>query len=182
MEYLIGYVIGLLIYGVIFGFITAHVSESKGYDGGFWWGFWLGIIGLLVVGFRPDNRPQQPSVTPSWASSSSSNSSYGNEKGWTCVCGGKNPSSIDYCLSCRRSKTDCIAEKKICPHCGAGNKPTNTICFACDKPLEEKEEKAQATEQVDYAAMLEQLAKLHDQHVLTDEEFQQKKAEILAKM
>ena len=46
--------ISYVIMGVIFGFITKYIANSKGYDGGFAWGFWLGIIGILVVGFRPN--------------------------------------------------------------------------------------------------------------------------------
>ncbi|MBP3656329.1 MAG: SHOCT domain-containing protein [Clostridia bacterium] len=52
------------------------------------------------------------------------------------------------------------------------NKPTTAAA----------EPAASSAAAVDYAALLEQLAKLHDQNILTDEEFQQKKAEILAKM
>ena len=37
-------------------------------------------------------------------------------------------------------------------------------------------------ENYDYAEAIEKLAKLHEQGILTDEEFQRKKADILAKM
>lgn len=188
-----GVLIGLLIYSLIFGFITKYVAESKGYDGGFWWGFWLGIIGLLVVGFRPDNRQhhQTPSSAelPAWASSSPASAS---APGWTCTCGAKNPATLDYCLSCRRSKAEGNLPKKICPHCGAGNKATNTLCFACDKPLDGSRPARRRNpanrvsvseeESSDYIAVLEKLAKLHEQGILTDEEFQQKKADLLAKI
>lgn len=183
------YLIGWIINSVVFGFITLYVAESKGYDGGFWWGFWLGIIGLLVVGFRPDNTEQHYSHTsselPAWASSSSA-----NLPSWTCVCGAKNSGSLDYCQACRRNKSESTVPKKICPHCGAGNKATNTLCFACDKPLDENHPTPQQTPTAvsseetssDYITTLEKLGKLREQGILTEEEFQQKKSEILAKM
>lgn len=185
------YLIGLIIYGIIFGCITKYVAESKGYEGGFWWGFWLGIIGLLVVGFRPDIRQQQSSHTsselPAWASSSHSSSA--NASGWTCICGAKNPSSLGYCLACRRDKSEGNIPKKICPHCGAGNKATNTLCFACDKPLDGSQPTHRRPPvtvnneaSTDYIDILEKLGKLREQGILTEEEFQQKKSEILAKM
>ena len=55
-EYFLIYALVWGIIGLIFGFITLYVSESKGYSGGFAWGFWLGIIGLLVVGFKPNKK------------------------------------------------------------------------------------------------------------------------------
>lgn len=54
MDSVLVFLIAYIVQGTIFGFITKHVAESKGYDGGFAWGFWLGIIGLIVVGFKPN--------------------------------------------------------------------------------------------------------------------------------
>ena len=190
-----GYLIGLLISSLVFGFITRYIAQSKGYDGGFWWGFFLGIIGVLVVGFRPDNRTSAASSAemPAWAREPASlPTASGRAPGWTCICGSRNPSSIDYCLACRRSKAEAMTPKVNCPHCGASNRASNTLCFACKKPLdgsdpaaEKSSESAAPGEPKEAAAfvpLLEQLAKLHDQGILTDEEFQQKKADLLARM
>ena len=46
--------IAYVFQGIIFGVICSYVASTKGYNGGFAWGFFLGIIGLLVVGFRPN--------------------------------------------------------------------------------------------------------------------------------
>lgn len=177
MEGLIIYFLGWVIAACIFGAITKYISESKGYYGGFAWGFWLGLIGILVVGFRPTitkseiERPLYPEPK------------HGSQ--WECGYGAKNPNSLNYCLSCRRNRGDFKPVPKIsCPHCGASNKETNTLCFACGKPLSsEKTEIAAAAKGTEEpVSMLEKLKKLHEQGILTDDEFQQKKAELLAKM
>ena len=184
-----------LIYSLILGFIARYIAESKGYDGGFWWGFFLGVIGLLVVGFRPDNRTSDPSSAelPAWAKEPVSlSSSSGKAPGWICACGATNPSTIDYCLACRRSKAEGMTPKVTCPHCGAFNRAANTLCFACKKPLDGSESAVEECsesaapegpkEATAFVAILEQLDRLHDQGILTDEEFQQKKADLLARM
>lgn len=55
-----GWIIGYIISGFFFGFITKYIAKSKGYSGGFSWRFWLGIIGLLIVGFRPNIDTNHP--------------------------------------------------------------------------------------------------------------------------
>ena len=53
---------------------------------------------------------------------------------WQCACGAKNPTTVNYCLSCRRSRTEAVTTIK-CPFCGANNKNTNDKCFVCGKEL-----------------------------------------------
>ena len=188
-EFLI--VIAYLINGVIFGVITRYLSKNKGYDGGFAWGFFLGIIGLLVVGFKPALNVQ--GTTSSQNQPSYLDTPYNKpNNSWICSCGAHNSNTFDYCLSCRRSRHDQSQIKKIeCPHCGANNKETNELCFACNKPLTEK--KIDSIEQnklpvsteneiqtsVRFLEVLENLAKLQNQGIITKEEFEQKKADIL---
>ena len=93
-------------------------------------------------------------------------------------------------MSCRRSREEATEERVKCPHCGANNKKSNAYCFACGKPMKEEAtettpEKKTATvnaEKQDFADTLKKLAGLHEQGILTDDEFEKKKAEILAKM
>lgn len=198
MDGFLAVIIAYLIQGLIFGFITQHVAESKGYSTGFAWGFWLGIIGLLVVGFKP-NAPSKakPANNPTYSNASSggrivhqASTRPSQNKGWVCNCGATNPSSHDFCMSCYKSRGDNKPINKInCPHCGASNNSTNKLCFACNKALavEPLEIQSESTPTVvdtvsDNSELLETLAKLHDKGILTDEEFQQKKASILARM
>ena len=82
--------IAYVFQGIIFGVICSYVASTKGYNGGFAWGFFLGIIGLLVVGFRPNltqasaeaYRPTYPDGQPK------------PKPQWECVCGAKNPESL----------------------------------------------------------------------------------------
>lgn len=53
---------------------------------------------------------------------------------WQCTCGAKNPMTVSYCLSCRRSRAEAVKTIK-CPSCGANNKETNDKCFVCGKEL-----------------------------------------------
>jgi len=184
-------IIGYLVSGIIFGLIAKHVAESKGYDGGFWWGFFLGLIGLVVVEFRPNintsestNYEPRYGNSPSCSSYSSLNSNNNTTGTWFCECGATNSNSLNYCLRCRRDRSPASYQPKItCPHCGAQNRATNINCFACNKPLKEEpiqtKEVASEPNNID---LLQQLSKLHEQGILTDEEFQTKKAEILSKM
>ena len=187
MGYLIGYLIAYVISGVIFGFITQYIANSKGYDGGFAWGFWLGIIGVLVVGFRPNQYEAQTISTNQLSgrpTTVSSGYAPNAPKGWQCVCGSRNPSSVDYCMSCHRSKEEVTEERVNCPHCGAKNKISNETCFACGKSMKEenKPENIISEGKEDYVVLLQKLSKLRDQGVLTEEEYNQKKKEILEKM
>ncbi len=196
-------IIASLIQGLIFGLISRAIAKSKGYDTGFAWGFWLGLIGVIVVACKTDisqqyNAPYQP-MYPSAAGyqmGKSVNAGH-SSKGWTCTCGATNPSSIDTCLSCRRYRHD-VESKKTCPHCGANNKQSNIYCFACGKAIDEAaqpqaaapapapapaiEAPAPKMDASDAFTLLEKLGKLHETGILTDEEFQKKKTEILDKM
>lgn len=179
--------IAYAIQGIIFGAICSYVASTKGYDGGFAWGFFLGIVGLLVVGFRPNRvRASAEAYKPMGLAAQPK-----PKPQWECVCGAKNPDSLDYCLSCRRErKTSNVVEKVACPHCSASNRKTNTLCFACNKPLREDapapaeaaKANAQKTLQDSIPNLIEQLGRLHAQGILTDEEFQQKKADLLAEL
>lgn len=55
----------------------------------------------------------------------------------------------------------------------------NTVCFVCNRPL--KEEKPTATQQK-VLSLLENLCVLHQQGILTDEEFEEKKKQILSRI
>lgn len=179
-------IITYLITGIIFGFITRHVAQSKGYDGGFWWGFWLGIIGLLVVGFRPNivtSIPQQSEYKPMYGGALQPEP----KNTWTCTCGTKNSYRLDYCPICQKTRESAVKPDIECPHCGAKNNASRSNCVLCDRPLDGKEaivhNVSSGTEtSEDPIELLQRLADLHNQGILTDAEFSQKKTEILSKM
>ena len=154
----IGWIIGGLITAIIFGLITKHINESKGYTGGFAWGFWLSIIGIIVVACKPDNRAY-----------SHASSRYEAERrdrelladgGWKCLsCGRVNNQFTTYCI-CGKTKEDSINPPKSDP----------------------KVISKQASQDNETIALIKQLAELHSQGILTDEEFTTKKASLLAKI
>lgn len=109
------------------------------------------------------------------------------EKTWKCLrCGHENSEKLSYCLSCRSDRSEQNEEKIICPHCGAMNSKANTFCFACRKSLTEaptKEDNSKSIQsESEPIVLLKQLSELHKQGVLTDDEFEAKKKELLAKM
>lgn len=189
MGYLI---IVYLVYMVIFGCITKYVAGSKGYDGGFFWGFFLGIIGLLVVGFRPNTTTSGAGAEYKPMYGGALQASNQKKPSWTCTCGSINPDRLDYCPICRKSRKDGEKPGDVrCPHCGAMNNASRDICVLCEKPLREgvviptqteAQRDAENTAQPEGVELLEKLAKLHHEGILTDEEFSQKKAQILEKL
>lgn len=195
------YLIVTLGVACAFGFATMKISENKGYYGGFAWGFWLGFIGLIVVLAKPENPAlyQETSSNYSMHDSLSDRLHRINNGGirqsnstgpdWTCVCGNKNSIKYDNCTRCNRDRRDSeqIANTQKCPHCGATNNAKNENCFACNKSLKVEPPKATSIPQQkitneNTAELIAQIAKLHEQGILTDEEFQNKKAELLKRL
>lgn len=191
-----------LVQAVIMGFVALHISESKGYEGGFAWGFWLGIVGVLVVGFRPTLQAQTYSEHYGSLSNASANA---DSSMWDCICGATNSGALDYCTSCRRSRSEAERGKIRCPHCGAVNSELSETCFACNRPLREDaashmalplgtnagasgmagaEAAASASDggRREVIEMIDMLARLHSEGVLTDDEFREKKAELLSRI
>lgn len=188
--------LGYLGSGIIFGCISKHINESKGYEGGFAWGFWLGVIGIIVVACRADY------VSPSSAVSASEGyfeRLRGSQKTWKCICGSDVRESLNYCPICRRSREE-AQNTFSCPFCGANNKRSNNVCFACSRPLKETAsftfgsdpaqpdtvsdapDMAGASTQEDIVSLLKKLGELHADGVLTDAEFQSKKEELLKRI
>lgn len=124
------------------------------------------------VGTLPSNTPQPgtlPSNTPQ------------PEKTWRCAfCGHENSEKLTYCLLCHSDRN--IIEKVTCPYCGAQNNKTNSTCFACRNSLKSKRKKEESIADNEYVTLIKQIAELHEKGILSDEEFETKKAELLAKM
>ena len=144
---------------------------------------WCGIIAL---GKRSDANRQAKATAREIKKTFSSPSSTAPEKTWRCnSCGHENSDRLNYCLHCRTDRYTSNAKIK-CPHCGASNNSTNSTCFACHKSLTEEPIKATpaptAPIENEQLTLIKQLAELHTKGILTDEEFETKKAELLSKM
>ena len=198
----IGFIIGAIVMAIVFGCITKHINENKGYSGGFAWGFWLGWIGIIVVACRsPYQAPAATEYRPMYGGALAKPEA----PSWTCACGSRNPGRLDYCPICRRSRADGERKDVRCPHCGAINNASREFCVACNKPM--KQIVAPATPAPAPAApaapapaapaptpaqpasddtlrnleVLEKLAQLHREGILSDEEYAEKKNAILSK-
>lgn len=179
------YIFVYIIQGCIFGAIARYISSNKGYDGGFAWGFFLGIIGLLVVGLRPDNV-SRTGISTREMYPETNNTGIPANSTWTCYCGQENSYKLDYCLRCHRTKDEALAytsaNKIACPHCGAMNAKGNLRCFACNANLTDDIPFADAPKSNTDIDMIQKLAELHAAGILTDEEFADKKKEILSRV
>lgn len=104
------------------------------------------------------------------------------EKTWTCSrCGHENSEKLTACLHCHSDRDD-NAEKVKCPHCGALNSKKNSNCFACRNSLKNEPKTEKAAADNSPVELIKQLAELHKQGILSDEEFEKKKTELLSKM
>lgn len=153
------YVISYLVSGIIFGFVSKTINENKGYEGGFAWGFFLGILGVIVVACKP--TASQQSYYSSQGSFYAQDQMLINQGGWKCSnCGKVNAASVTTCICGRRKESKSNeAETK--------------------KNQNESYKKESTDEKIE---LIKKLADLHSQGILTDEEYETKKAELLARM
>lgn len=151
---ILSFVISIII-RCLWGAASYAINSNKGYyNNGFWWGFWLGLIGVIVVLCKPDARTQ-------YYETYGYPSQYGNkipEGGWKCTCGTIHSSYVTSC-SCGKSKRE-VLNPTPAP------KPQPSSAAA-----EDKESKI--------IAALQEYKKLLDSGVLTQEEFEQKKQQLL---
>ena len=159
-SYMIVYSIGVLVVSIVFGFITKHINESKGYSGGFAWGFWLSFIGIIVVACKPDHRQDSQPYVESALEKETKERKILSEGGWKCTCGRTNYKYVTTC-PCGKSKHEGLYQKN------GESKPTESVSSSGNNET---------------VALIKQLAALHSQGILTDEEFETKKAELLAKI
>lgn len=212
VGYVIAYLIGAIILGCITKSINRKKGYDGGFAWGFWLGIIgiIGIIvvacrsGRQVTTFEYTPRYGNDSL-------SSHNSGWKcvcgttNSNGLT-VCPICKRSKDEQIMKTVQSVV--TTDKIECPHCGAKNNKSNAFCFACGKsitmsepaqipepevnapvpvisevikPAPVKSEPSESTLN-DNLQLLEKLAKLHEQGILTDDEFAQKKAVILEKI
>lgn len=149
------YIILAILWAVIWGCITKKVNENKGYYGGFWLGFWLGFIGLIIVSCKEDNRPAYNSTTDYIAPLEKS------EDSWKCAkCGRYNSG---YVCECGLLKGDsALLEKQ-----------------QAERNKQKSEEKVKSDKEVENLQKLKAYKDLLDSGVISQEEFDKKKTELL---
>lgn len=173
----------VIVQSIIFGFATKAVIRNKGYDDNwFWWGFCFGFIALIVACAKPQNidysfyngQPSQPTYTsyrPSYGSSlSNAADKVRNEKllaagGWKCSCGRVHEPYVSSC-TCGKSKSevkDAAYKKKQ---------------EAEKKQVEEKKQ-AENMDEASKASAIKKYKELLDMGVITQEEFEAKKKQLL---
>lgn len=160
-----------LIWAVVWGLVTDKIIKNKGYENNwFWWGFFFGWIAFVLALTKPDINTQQNNshqYDNSYQNNTNSPLSAESAKRrreeqiragfWECSCGSFNPPYCTTCL-CGRTPKDVIAEKKNIQNV----QPTK------------KED-----EELKNINLLKEYKELLDAGVITQEEFEQKKAKIL---
>ena len=169
--YLITIVISIIV-SCIFGAITKAINERKGYYGGFAWGFWLGWIGIIVVACRQSNlyySPKESIIVPAKNADPAPKTelprnaiSYQSPNGdsWKCKCGRYNPRYLSSCV------------------CGLNKSGAPSVA-----PLPEPQKSSAADTDNEFLniAALKEYKALLDEGVITQEEFDTKKKEILSR-
>lgn len=166
MEGIIIFVSLLISIGVscIFGAITHAIQDSKGYsETGFWWGFWLGWIGIIVVACKPNINEYYYSRRSGNGPSPVVTSATVPQGGWRCSCGRTHAGYVSSCV-CGLNKNQLTTPAK----------PASSPSAAAPAP-----KSAPPESEADKIAALRQYKELLDSGVLTQEEFEKKKQQLL---
>ena len=59
---MIKFLLILIFVRPILGVVALSVADSRNMTGGFWWGFFLGVLGIIIVAFRP--KDDSNTITP----------------------------------------------------------------------------------------------------------------------
>lgn len=189
------YLIGIIIWGLIWGFATRAVISNKGYEENwFWWGFFFGIIAFLVALTKADNKP----ITTY---------SYSDRASYTSARPGNNSSATSYSAD-RTSYIEPIVKTEGTWKCAKCSRYNSSILCQCgmlkgdnDKLVKAQEEarrkeeeeqrkaeeaerlKAEETEkqrdELTKVKALKEYKELLDAGVITQEEFNVKKKDLL---
>ncbi len=140
---------------IIFGFATDSVIRNKGYyENWFWWGFFFGILAFVVACAKPQNT-YVSNYEINLQQNHENNTLSGS--GWKCECGRTHAAYVSSC-TCGKSKKEVMApvqQKKMETH------------------------KAESMDEVSKAAAIKEYKELADAGIITQEEFEAKKAQLL---
>jgi len=139
-----------LIIAVVFGCATQSIVSNKGYDENwFWWGFFFGVIAVIVALTKPERTRFTQSPE---ASAPYYENKILKNNGWVCAkCQKTNPHYTGTC-SCGNTKGE------------------------NEQILQQKEKKEIEAENIE---KLKKLKELLDSGIITQEEFEKKKEELL---
>ena len=154
-------IVSVIIHGLIFGFATQSVIDNKGYyENWFWWGFFFGLIPFVIACAKPQNIRHSPYQGGGLYQSADDlyKKQLLNEGGWKCTCGKVQASYVSSC-SCGKSKQEVLFPKT-------------------SKKQDEPKPSAIANE-ISNAAAIREYKELMDAGIITPEEFDAKKKQLL---
>lgn len=157
---MVSWFIGTIICCIIWGCVTNIIIHNKGYDENwFWWGFFFGIIALIIAATKPENRHDvYTEIKLSKLMEEDNKKRLMQNGGWACVCGRTNPHYTGTC-ACGRTKIESQNEK--------------------NKAAEEKKRLQLLDSKVSNLDELKKLKELLDMKAITQEEFDEKKKQLL---
>ena len=148
---------GITIWGSVWGAATNAIIRNKGYDENwFWWGFFFAFIAVLVAFSKPQVAYEE--VTDREAEKAREQAML-NSDGWKCSkCGRVNPGYTGTC------------------GCGTSKMQSDALLKSRE---EEKRKIAESQSEMDNLKKIKEYKELLDSGIITQEEFDKKKAELL---
>ena len=147
-----------LVWNVMWGVATQKVIENKGYaENWFWWGFFFGLFAWIVACTKPQYVNPCASASGGFYSGGAGTHEERilKEGGWKCSCGKVQAAYVSSC-SCGKSKSEVLRARQ-----------------------EWEREQAEAAEDRRKAAAIKEYKALADAGVITQEEFEAKKKQLL---
>ena len=161
----------LAFWGIVWGCVTQKVIDNKGYDDNwFWWGFLFGVFALIVACTKPQNTytpSNEPSIYDRYMASKAEKESQPIiSNTWRCSCGRINPAYVGTCV-CGTSQHKLKKEQE-------------DIARAKKQAEQEKmNQEHREQNRLDNLKLLKEYKELLDSGIITQEEFDQKKSELL---
>lgn len=143
------YIIGIIVQAVIFGFATKIVIRNKGYYENWFW--WGFFFGIIAL-LVASSKPENHEFDEV-------NSAPAQAAGWKCTCGKEHPTYVSSC-SCGISKNDVLLTKG-------------------KAKLEAVQKQNAIKDEVSKAAAIKEYKELMDSGIITPEEFEAKKNQLL---
>lgn len=152
------WIIGIVIWGSIWGVATNAVIRNKGYDENwFWWGFFFGFIAVLVALSKP--QVSYDEEVADHEAEKAREQAILSSNGWKCSkCGRVNPSYTGTC-SCGTSKMQSEALLR--------------------RREEEKRKFVESRDEMENLKKIKEYKELLDSGIITQEEFDKKKTQLL---